>query len=99
MDTYLFLLLVKVIDDDTNEEVEGEERAEYNKDDKIDVHVDVVLILRLVSHLRREIYFKQVLWFRLQLRVLKNLTFRESTAAYMMSIHPLKVALEVESES
>lgn len=61
MDTHLFLLLVEVIDDDTNEEVEGEERAEYNKDDKIDVHVDVVLIFWLVFHLRRERYFKPVL--------------------------------------
>lgn len=59
--TYLFLLLVEVINNHTNEEIEGEERAKYNEDDKIDIHVDVVLILRLVFHLRREQNLKWVL--------------------------------------
>lgn len=54
METYLFLLLVEVINDDTNKEVECEERAKYNEDNKVDIHVDVVLILWLVFHLRRE---------------------------------------------
>lgn len=49
--THLFLLLVEVIDDDTNEEVEREERAKYDKDDEVDVHVDVVLIHWLIFHL------------------------------------------------
>lgn len=37
--SYLFLLLVEVINDDTNEEVEGKERAEDDEDDKVDVHI------------------------------------------------------------
>lgn len=37
--TYLSLLLVEVINDDTNEEVEGEEGTENNEDDKVQVHV------------------------------------------------------------
>lgn len=50
--TYLFLLLVEVIDDDADEQVEGEERAEDDEDDKVDVHVEVDLIRRLLFHLR-----------------------------------------------
>lgn len=49
--SYLFLLLVEVVNDDTNEEVQGEERAKDDEDDKVDVHVQVVLVDRLVLHL------------------------------------------------
>lgn len=45
--TYLFLLLVEVVNDDTNEKVQGEEGTEDDEDDKVDVHVEVVLPLRL----------------------------------------------------
>jgi len=51
--TYLFLLLVEVVNDDANEEVQGEEGAENDKDDKVDVHVDVDLILWLLFNLTR----------------------------------------------
>lgn len=37
--TYLSLLLVEVVDDDTDEQVEGEEGAEDDEDDKVQVHV------------------------------------------------------------
>lgn len=33
--TYLFLLLIKIVYDDTNEEVEGEKRSKYDKHNKI----------------------------------------------------------------
>ena len=53
-ETYLFLLLIEVINDDTNEQVQGEEGAEDDEDDKVDVHVDVVLILRLLIRLSKD---------------------------------------------
>lgn len=49
--SYLFLLLIEVVDDDTDEEVQGEEGAEDDEDDKVDVHVYIVLVHRLVFHL------------------------------------------------
>lgn len=36
---HLLLLLIKVVNDDTNEEIEGEEGAEDNEDDKIQIHI------------------------------------------------------------
>ena len=57
--TYLFLLLVEVVDDDTDEEVEGEKGAKDDEDDKVEVHVQVDFILRLVFHL------KQARWNRM----------------------------------
>lgn len=50
-ESYLFLLLVEVVNDHTNEEVEGEEGAKYDENDKVDVHVDVDFIVGLVFHL------------------------------------------------
>lgn len=37
--TYLFLLLVKIVNDDTNEEVQCEERPEDDEYHKVQVHV------------------------------------------------------------
>ncbi len=51
--TYLFLLLVEVVDDDTNEQIEGEEGAEDNEDDKVEVHVQVHFIVGLVFQLEQ----------------------------------------------
>lgn len=48
-------MLIEVINDDTNEQVQGEEGAEDDEDDKVDVHVDVVLILRLLIGLSKRI--------------------------------------------
>lgn len=44
---YLFLQRLEVVNDHTNEEVEREERSEDNKDDKIEVDVEVVFKTRL----------------------------------------------------
>lgn len=52
-ETYLFLLLIEVINDDTNEQVQGEEGAEDDEDDKVDVHIDVILIFRLLIRLSK----------------------------------------------
>lgn len=52
--THLFLLLVEVVDDDTDEKVQGEERPEDNEDDEVDVHVEVVFPLGLLFILRGE---------------------------------------------
>ena len=50
--TYLLFLLIEVIDDDTNKEIEGEERAKDNEEDKVDVHVDVDFSDRLIANLK-----------------------------------------------
>lgn len=52
--SYLLLLLVEVINDHTDEEIEGEEGAKYDENHKVDVHVDVDLIVRLVFHLKEK---------------------------------------------
>lgn len=52
--SYLFLLLIEVVDDDTDEEVQCEEGTEDDEDDKVDVHVYVVLVHWLVFHLCSE---------------------------------------------
>lgn len=49
--THLFLLFIKVINDDTNEEVEGEEGSKDDKEDKVEVHVEVVLTYGLLVDL------------------------------------------------
>lgn len=51
--THLFLLLVEVVNDDANEEVQGEEGTEDDEDDKVDVHVEVDLVLWLLFNLAR----------------------------------------------
>lgn len=62
--SHLFLLLVEVVDDHTNEEVKGEEGAKYDEDNKVDVHVDVDFIVWLVLDLRqRRIKLKVILGF------------------------------------
>lgn len=49
--TYLFLLLIEVVDDDSDEEVQGEERPEDDEEDKVEVHVDVHLTNGLLTNL------------------------------------------------
>ena len=51
LNTYLLLLFIEVIDDDSNEEIEGEEGAKDDEEDKVDVHVDVDLPDGLFSNL------------------------------------------------
>lgn len=50
-DTYLFLLLVEIVDNDADEKVQCEESAKDNEDDKVHVHVKVDLIRRLLLYL------------------------------------------------
>lgn len=52
--TYLFLLLVEVVNDDADEKVQGEERPENNEHDEVDVHVEVVFPLGLLFILKGE---------------------------------------------
>lgn len=40
--------MVEVVDDDTDEKVQGEERPEDDEDDEVDVHVEVVFPLGLL---------------------------------------------------
>lgn len=51
-DTYLFLLLVKVVNDDTNKKIESEESPKDYKDDEIEIHVEIHFVGRLFLHLR-----------------------------------------------
>lgn len=51
--TYLFLLLVEVVDDDADEEVQGEEGTKDDEDDEVDVHVEVDLVHWLLFNLPR----------------------------------------------
>lgn len=57
--THLFLLLVEIVNDDTNEEVECEERAKDDEDDKVHVHVEVDLIRRLLLYLKATKHLNQ----------------------------------------
>jgi hypothetical protein len=43
--------LVEVVDNDTNEEIQGEEGPKDDEYDKVDVHVNIILIYGLVFHL------------------------------------------------
>lgn len=49
--TYLFFLLIEVVNYDPNEEIECEEATENDEDDKVQVHVHIVLPLWLQVHL------------------------------------------------
>lgn len=51
-DTYLFLLLVEIVNDDADEQVECEEGAEDDEDDEVHVHVEIDLIGGLLLHLK-----------------------------------------------
>lgn len=46
--TYLLFLLIEVVNNDTNEQVQGEKRPKNDKDDKIQIHVQVVFVLGLL---------------------------------------------------
>ena len=52
LSTYLFLLLVEVINNDSDEKVEREERAEDDEEDEVKVHVDVDFANRLLTELQ-----------------------------------------------
>lgn len=48
---YLFLLLIEVFNDDTNEQIQCKERTEYDKEDEVQVHVNIDFSLRLLINL------------------------------------------------
>lgn len=52
VDTHLSFLLVEIVNDDADEEVEREEGAENDEDDKVQVHVEVDFSDRLFLHLK-----------------------------------------------
>ena len=41
------LLLIELVDDDTDKKIQGEEAAEHDEEDKVHVHVDTGLSMRL----------------------------------------------------
>ena len=55
--TYLLLLFIEVIYDDSNKEIESEERPKDNEEHKVDVHSNVDFSDGLVSNLKwRKMY-------------------------------------------
>lgn len=50
--TYLFLLLVEVVNDDTNKEVQGEKRPKDDEAHKVEIHIETVLHLWLIIFLQ-----------------------------------------------
>lgn len=49
--TYLFFLLIEVVDYDPNKEIQRKEATKDDEDDEVQVHVQVVLPLRLAVDL------------------------------------------------
>lgn len=49
--TYLFFLLIEVVNYDPNKEIQREEATKDDEDDEVEVHVQVVLPLRLAVDL------------------------------------------------
>ena len=54
LNTYLFLLFVEIVDDHTNEQVEGEKGSKDDEKDKVKVHVNVDLTDRLLAQLQKK---------------------------------------------
>lgn len=52
VNTHLSFLLIEIVNDDADEEIEGEEGAENDEDDKVQVHVEVDLSDGLFLHLK-----------------------------------------------
>jgi len=48
----LFLLNVELFDDDADEEVECEERAEHDEQHEVEIHVRLILLFRLLMQLQ-----------------------------------------------
>ena len=45
---YLLFQRVKIINDDTNEEIQRKERSAYDEDDKVEIIIERCLVLRLL---------------------------------------------------
>lgn len=50
--TYLFLLLVEVVNNNTNKEIQGKERSKDDEVNKIEIHKQTVLHFRLLIFLQ-----------------------------------------------
>lgn len=48
---YLFFLLIEVFNDDTDEQIQGKEWTEYDKEDEVQVHVNIDFSLGLLVNL------------------------------------------------
>ena len=53
--TNLFLLHVEVVDDDPDEEIEGEEGAEDDEEDKVEIHPSPGFSFRLLTRLKTDL--------------------------------------------
>lgn len=51
IDTYLLLLLIEIVNYDSNEEVQSEKSSKYNENNKIYIHFQVDFILWLFIQL------------------------------------------------
>jgi len=67
--TYLFLLLVEIVDDHSDEEVQSEKWSKDDEKYKVKVHVDVNLTDGLLTNLSEKICFTH--WIRLSLQYKK----------------------------
>lgn len=54
LNTHLSFLLVEIVNNDTNEKIEGEEGAKNDEHDKVNVHVKVDFFDRLLFHLKKK---------------------------------------------
>jgi len=52
-DANSFLLHIEVVDDDTDEEIESEERTEDDEEDEVEVHEVTSVFFWLLTNLRR----------------------------------------------
>lgn len=50
--TYLFLLLIEIVNNNTNKEIQGKERSEDDEVHKVEIHKHIVLHLRLLIFLQ-----------------------------------------------
>lgn len=60
VNTYLSFLLIEIVNDDANEEVQGEEGAENDEDNKVQVHVEVDLSDGLFFHLKPDSFMSSL---------------------------------------
>lgn len=56
LETYLCFLLIEVVDNDPDKEIQGEEGAKDDEDDKVKVHVDINFIHWLGFYLHTHTY-------------------------------------------
>ena len=56
--TYLLLLFIEVINDDSNEKIESEEGSKDDEEHKVDVHPDVTFSYWLLSDLKHKLKIK-----------------------------------------